>query len=159
MMTVDEGKVIEPDLGEVEQEGRRKVEKGVIADDARAGESQNSLPKYRIFPIQTGLLRIADKELWGRSAQTVGLTSSRQRTYLRLVGIRASIGHRDHAARVELECLADLVRVRLAPYALPALARPGRVAALHHECLDVAVEDRVRVCPRSAQSQEVLINQ
>lgn len=77
-------------------------------------------------------------------------------TYLGLVRTRAGICHGDHAAGVELECRAHLVREGPAPDAVSALAGAGWVAGLHHEAFDVAVEEAVVIVARRAVGEEVL---
>lgn len=76
---------------------------------------------------------------------------------LAAVGVGPGVGHaQDPRARVlELQGPGDLVGELVAVDGGAAAARPRRVAALHHEARDDAVEDRLVVVAAPRQGLEV----
>ena len=54
---------------------------------------------------------------------------------LRAIGVRAAVGHRDHASLVVLEVINELILKRCAVDALAFLASSGGIAALNDESL------------------------
>ena len=74
---------------------------------------------------------------------------------LRSVRVGPAVGHRDDAPHGVLLVGVDLVVELAPPDALAALARARGVAALQHEALDVAVEERVVVVARRGEREKV----
>ena len=74
---------------------------------------------------------------------------------LRPVRVGPAVGHGDDAPHGVLLVGVDLVVELAPPDALAALARARGVAALQHEALDVAVEERVVVVARRGEREEV----
>jgi hypothetical protein len=118
----------------------------------------SSLSKYRVFSIQTRLLRIRDEELlisWVRVPK-VG-----QLSYLRLIRIRTSICHSYYSSSVELivslstttevypahlESLSDLIVEWSSPYTLSPFACTCWISTLDHESLDITMKEGIVVC-------------
>lgn len=76
-------------------------------------------------------------------------------THLSLIRVRPSIRTGHYPALIKLQRVPNLILERLAPYALPALASPCRVSALHHERLDVAMEYCIIIRAGCAVGQEI----
>lgn len=96
-----------------------------------------TFPKMVYLPSRDGCLAYAMKNWYQRESQF--------HTHLRLVRPRPCVGHSHHSPGVELKCRPHLVWKRASPDAVAAFAGASRVAGLHHEAFDVAVEEVVIV--------------
>lgn len=104
------------------------VQRIEAVDDAR---------EQRVLQVQVRLRRVRDEELAG-------------------IRVWAAVGHRHHAALVVPQVVLELVVELAIPDGRAALAGAGRVARLHDEALDVAMEQVAVVVVAGAQREEVL---
>ena len=93
--------------------------------------------KNGVLHIQVRLLAVGDEELAG-------------------IGVRSVVGHAEHASLPMFQVLVDFIVKLAAPTAGTALARTSRIAGLHHEAFDVAVEETAIVVVRRGECEEVL---